>query len=400
MRVLVVSPRAARLGGAEIILWNILRHLDRDRVDPRLIFLEDGPFADEVRGLQMRADVIPAGRLRDPRQAVALQRSVARVIADERPDVVLNWSAKAHIYAAPACRLARSRPVVMWWQQMVPAGHWIDRAATALPADAVGAWSQAAMQAQRRLRPRRDTFVVHPGVPDPGRPTAGERNAARRRLAIPAERRVLVIVGRLQPWKRQDRFIAAVAALRAQGLDVHAIVVGGAAFGLSEDYAAGLAPLGERLGIGDRVLFTGQVDDVAPYLDCADVLVNASDVEPFGNVLIEAMAKAVPVIAVAAGGPAEIVVDGVSGILVPSSDSTVLAEALAGLVVDGDRRSAIGDGGRARFLEAFTAEAMAEGLTGRLEATVAASGSSGKSGGTTRRPLPRRGGRRSRRPSA
>lgn len=389
MRILVVSPRAARLGGAEIVLWNLLTHLDRARVDARLVFLEDGPFADDVRGLRMRADVVRAARLRHPARALTLQRSLARLIAEQRPDVVLNWSAKAHIYAAAACRLARSRPVVAWWQHMVPDGHWVDRVATALPADAVGACSHVAMRAQRRLRPRRDTFVLHPGVPDPGRPTAGERSAARRRLGIPAERRVLVIVGRLQPWKRQDRFIAAVAALRAQGLDVHGIVVGGAAFGLSEDYAAGLGPLSERLGIADRMLFCGQVDDVAPYLDCADVLVNASDVEPFGNVLIEAMAKAVPVLAVAAGGPAEIVVDGVSGVLVASSGSMVLAESLSGLVVDDERRAALGDAGRARFLEAFTARAMADGLADRLEAIVAAS-----------RPLPRRGARRSRRPSA
>ncbi len=371
MRVLFVSPWARLAGGAEIILWNILNHLDRSRVEPSLAFLEHGPFAEDVRALAMRTDVVPAGRLRHAGRMLAATRSLARVIDEQRPDLIVSWSAKAHVYGASARLVSRARPPAIWWQQMAPEGHWIDRLATALPADAVGAWSHIAAHRQRQLWPQRRTFVVHPGVADPGEPSPAARLAARARLGIPPQRRVLLIVGRLQPWKGQDRFIEAVARLRRLGLDVHGVIVGGAAFGLSTDFASSLAPLAERLAIADRVLFAGQVDDVTSYLRCADVLVNASDLEPFGNVLIEAMAHAVPVLAVAGGGPSEILVDGVSGVLVGSPDSEQLAPGLAGLIGDETYRRRLGRAGRERFLEAFTAQRMADRLATELEEVLA-----------------------------
>ena len=103
------------------------------------------------------------------------------------------------------------------------------------------------------------------------------------------------------------------------------------------------------LGIADRVTFTGFVDDVAGQLARADIAVHASVIpEPHGQVVVEAMAAGVPVIAAAAGGPAEIITDGVDGVLVAPGDVGALARALERLAADAALRSELSVGGRRR----------------------------------------------------
>lgn len=374
-RILLVTPWARCDGGAEVILWNILTHLDPDRVEVSLAVLEHGPLVEDARAQGMRVDVHPAGRLRQPMSVVSTVRFLASQIDEQRPDVLIDWHAKAHLYGAAAQQLARHRPNVVWWQHMIPNGHWLDRFATALPADAVGACSRAAADAQRTTRPRRATFVVHPGTPDPGVASAQELAALREWLGIPPGRRVVTIVGRLQQWKGHHQFIGALAELRARGTDLHGLVVGGAAFGRSLEYARDLPDHARRCGIADRVTFVGQVDDVAPYVRASDVLVNASAEEPFGNVLIEGMSHGVPVVAVAAGGPLEIIEDGISGVFARSAKSEDLAHAIARLLDDEPYRGQISRGGRQRFLDRFRVDRMAERFTEELESIVRARGS-------------------------
>jgi 2-polyprenyl-3-methyl-5-hydroxy-6-metoxy-1,4-benzoquinol methylase len=101
-----------------------------------------------------------------------------------------------------------------------------------------------------------------------------------------------------------------------------------------------------ELGIADRVDFVGHQDDVYPWLDAIDVVVHASLGEPFGLVVVEAMALGKPVVATAAGGPVEIIEDGVSGILTRPGDVAALAGAVEGLL--GAPTTALALGARAR----------------------------------------------------
>ena len=125
------------------------------------------------------------------------------------------------------------------------------------------------------------------------------------------------ISGRLVRWKRQDALLRAVALLAAEDRDVHALVVGGDSHNEDPGYGGELERLAASLGIADRVTFTGHRTDAVALTQVMDVMVNASDPEPFGLVLLEALAVRRPVVAVARGGPAEIVEDGVTGTLVP-----------------------------------------------------------------------------------
>jgi glycosyltransferase involved in cell wall biosynthesis len=179
-------------------------------------------------------------------------------------------------------------------------------------------------------------------------------------VEIAATGAVIGIVGRLQPWKGQHHVIGAAALLRARGHDVHVLIVGGTAFGLSPEYPAQLRSLVAAAGLEEHVTFADQVDDVSAYLAAMDVVVNASAPEPFGLVILEAMAAERPVVAFAAGGPVEIIEDGVTGRLVSPFTAEALAESLEALVADPDLRAAMGRAGRERALTAFRPEATAE----------------------------------------
>jgi glycosyltransferase involved in cell wall biosynthesis len=350
------------------MLATFLRHVNTERIQPMVIFFQRGPFEREVAALGIETLVIPTGRLRQVWDGFRVARELGTIMRRTKPDLLMNWSAKTHLYGASGAFLAGMADRVIWWQQGIPDRHWLDRLATLLPARAIGCYSGAAAEAQARLRPRRSTFIVHPGV-DPVHVTANA-SQLRQQLMIPKQRLVLGIVGRLQPWKGQHRFICALDELRKRGHDVHGLIVGGDAWNLSPDYEPYLRRLTSELNMNEAITFTGQVTDGAGFISAMDVLVNASMPEPFGIVLIEAMALGVPVVAVDVGGPAEIIESDRSGLLVPESTPGALADALEQLIEDPVRRRQLGDGARERYLDRFTAKRMAESLQRELEEVV------------------------------
>jgi glycosyltransferase involved in cell wall biosynthesis len=370
MRIVITVPYGQRLGGAESMLWVLLRHLDRSQVDPHVVAFTAGPFEREIAALGVSTTVVSAGRLRQLHKASATVRAVARVLDRERPDLILNWLSKTQVYGAAAARLAGLGDRVVWWQHGMPNGHWIDRLATALPARAIGCSSQASATAQDRLWPHRQTFVVHPGIEAPSVASGEELDQLRESIGVPRDRVVVGIVGRLQPWKGQDRLLRALALLRARGFDVQGLIVGGDAYGLSPEYADALERIVIELNLEEAVTMTGHVDHVAPLVQLMDVLVNASDNEPFGIVLLEAMSLGVPVVAIANGGPLEIIEPHRSGALADSGDPQSLARALAGLVADPDLRRRLADEGK-KTAERFSADHMAEEMQVNLERLVA-----------------------------
>lgn len=367
MKLLITVPWGERAGGAENILWTFLRHVDRTRIEPTVVFFQHGAFANEVEALGMRTKVFPSGRLRELHRGVRVVRGLVDVIRREQPDLVLDWSAKTHLYGATAAIVASTADRVMWWQHGIPDGHWLDRLATALPARAIGCYCGEAREAQAQLRPKRLSFIVHPGIDLEPPVSQSERAELRAELELPNDRPVVGIVGRLQPWKGQHRFLAALARLGKAGHVVHGLIVGGDAYDLTPEYGPYLHRLADELGIRDSVTFTGQVPDGAGYMAAMDVLVNASIGEPFGLVLLEAMAVGLPVVASDSGGPAEIIESGRSGLLVAEPNEELLATAIETLVVEPELRSRIGEAGKERFRRLFTAERMTRQLEDRLE---------------------------------
>lgn len=328
-----------------------------------LVFFEDGPWPQELARDGFHVEVLEVGRLRQARRTLGAIVRLAALLRRRKPDLILDWSAKTHIYGAPAAVLAGLAGRLVWFQQVIPDGHWIDRVATALPAVAVGCYSNAAAHAQQQLSPKRRTFVVAAGTPVP----AQTRTSPPPPLELPADSTIVGLVGRLQEWKGQDRLLRAQAILHERGHPLHLLIVGGDSYGLSPQYARSLTELVDSLGLAGAVTMTGEVPDAGPFIERMDVLVNASDPEPFGIVLLEGMARSVAVAAVDSGGPAEFVEDGRTGVLARSGAPMDLADALEPLVLSPQLRERLGVAGHERYLRDFTDVAMRRRFFTELE---------------------------------
>lgn len=363
MRILITAPWGEPLGGAEAMLQAVLAGAREEGHEPELVFFAPGSWPESLAREGFRVHVLEAGRLRQAHKWLATVVRLARIMRSRQPDLMLNWAAKTHLYGAPAAVIAGMADRVVWWQQAIPRRDWLDGGATLLPAAAIGCYSSASARAQARLFPRRPTFVVAAGAPVPvnGSNSDGSRPAPRDSppaLELPAGVPIVGLVGRLQPWKGQDRLLRAQALLRERGRDMHLVIVGGDSYGRSPAYACALPALIEELGLTGAVTLTGEVPDAGPYIDRLDVLVNASDPEPFGIVLLEAMSRGVAVVAVDAGGPAELIEHGRTGLLARSGDPEALAEALEPLLVSQPRRASLGAAGRESFMRDYTDAAM------------------------------------------
>jgi glycosyltransferase involved in cell wall biosynthesis len=362
MRVVVTVPWGERLGGAEAMLQGALEGASESGHEVELIFFQDGSWPRELIAAGFRVQVIDAGRLRQAHRWAATVVRLARAFRARRPDLILNWAAKTHLYAAPAAMLCGMRDRLVWWQQAIPEPRgWLDTLATLLPAKAIGCYSGPAARAQARLFPARRTFVVSAGAPEPSPSTQPPP------LQLPGGVPIVGLVGRLQPWKGQDRLIRAQALLRERGHEFHLLIVGGDSYGLSPEYAASLAPLISSLDLDGAVTMTGQVPDASPYIEQMDVLVNASDPEPFGIVLLEGMARSVAVVAVDSGGPGEFIADGATGVLARSGAPADLADALERVLVDPDLRRRLGAAGRKSFARDYTLSSLQKRFYASLE---------------------------------
>jgi glycosyltransferase involved in cell wall biosynthesis len=364
MRILITVPWSHRLGGAEEMLEMVLGGASAAGHELEFVFFDSGPWPEELIKAGFRVEVIPAGRLREMHRFLGVVARLTKLLRRRRPDLIVNWTTKTQLYGAPAAILAGMTSRVVWWQHAIPEPDWTDRLANALPARAIGCYTDEAARAQRRLFPRRRTLVVAAGARTP------RAAAPPAPLELPGDVPIIGIVGRLQPWKGQDRLLRAQAILRDRGHEIHLLIVGGDAHGLSAEYAASLPLLVEELGLGGAVTMTGQVADAGPYIERMTILVNASDPEPFGIVLMEAMARGVAVVAVDSGGPGEFIEHERTGVLAISGEPAALADALIPLLGSAQRREAVGRAGREQFMREFTEAAVCERFYRQLEMLI------------------------------
>jgi L-malate glycosyltransferase len=217
--------------------------------------------------------------------------------------------------------------------------------------------------------------VLHNGIDvvqwDPARIDRGRARAA---LGTAGGRALLLgVVAQLTPWKGQDTAVQALGVLRSQEIDAHLLLVGSAKFRSpgarydSQAYVQRLRRLVATGGLEDRVSWLGEREDVALVVCALDLVLVPSWEEPFGRVVLEALALRVPVIATDVGGPREIITEGREGLLRPPRDPQAWAQAIRLLAEDPQMRERTGALGRERVRQAFTLEQHVDALTALYE---------------------------------
>ena len=194
-----------------------------------------------------------------------------------------------------------------------------------------------------------------------GRPDDGE---VKKRHRIAPGRKVIGVIGRLNPEKGQLIFLKALRSVIARQPAVTALLIGD-----GQDRSS-LEQYCERNGLTDHVIFTGYQEEIAPYYRALDLLVLPSLSEGLPNTVLEAMTFGVPVLASRVGGVPEIIDTG-NGVLVPPGDPDVLAERMTELLGDDRRRTAIGARGRSALYPRFSPDDRARRIVALYEELLA-----------------------------
>lgn len=218
-------------------------------------------------------------------------------------------------------------------------------------ADVILAASGAVVSQFRSSSLRQKARVAYTGASVP--------KDVKRTVPLQGEVPEVICVGRISGWKGQRVLIQAVGQLRDHGTKVRLTLVGDV-FRSEHHSRKQLEELVTALGLERQVAFLGERRDALDLIGRADIVVVPSlRAEPFGMVIVEAMALGRPVIATSAGGPLEIVTPGYDGLLVAPGDEAALAEAIAGLIEHPDEGRRLGENAIATAAR-FTPEGMTQ----------------------------------------
>jgi glycosyltransferase involved in cell wall biosynthesis len=363
--ILVVSP-TAMAGGAERALAGLVRHLPSEGFRPVCALLEHGPAEAWLSDAQCEAIVVGTGGQRSTPEVVPALLSLAKAI---RAGAVLSNKWQGHLYGG-AVSVQSGLPAT-WWQADIARNHPDEERAARLPATVIACMSAFAATAQRQLSPHTKIVEIHPGIAvETVAEHRGSGRSVRAALGWGTEP-VVGIVGRLEPWKGQETFLQAARLVAECRADTRFAIVGGALLGNEGSYPAKLYELAADLGIADRTYLAGHQQNVYPWFDALDVVVHASEGEPFGLVVVEGMALSKPVVATTPGGPAEIIEHERSGLLVPPNDAAAMADAILRILGDPGLARRLG-GAAARRARRFSDRRTAEKFGAVLAAIVEA----------------------------
>lgn len=370
------------VGGSHLCLLEICRNLDRSRYQPVVCFFERNSLWDafaqtgaelmlEPPPLSWRApSVWPKALARPLAILINLHRTLVRrvihwrkLLSEARIDLVhLNNACGFDHDLMLACRLERIPCVVH--ERGIQPSIGVRTRYFANHADRLIAISDAVADNLRRHGVEAARILrINDGI-DPGRLVEHESAAAvRERFGLAAERPVIGIVGNIKPWKGQLIVMQALGKLLSEFPKLHCLFVGSLA---DPDYAERMRRTAAEMDIPETAYtFTGYEAHPTDLMRTMDIVIHASvDPEPFGIVLLEAMAVARPLIASAAGAPREIVIDGQTGLLVKPGDPGALAAAVARLLADPQSAHELAEAGRSRLHHNYTTRHTLAALEG------------------------------------
>jgi glycosyltransferase involved in cell wall biosynthesis/uncharacterized protein (DUF362 family) len=342
-----------RTGGLERMVCDLIRGL-KERGVPSVVFCTDeaGELFDGVL-----AEAKAAGR-RKARALVIdwrLVRELHRFVRAHRVAVIHAHNPSPHLYGVIVSFLTgipvvttthgqgyRERWRVRWLRRMLAARS---KAVVFVSEDA-----RRKARETRALSPAR-TVIIPNGIDTATfRPPAGGMREARVQLGIPDDAVLIGSVGRLSPEKNYVLLVQAVARA-AQTENLRLVLVGDGA-----DRARIQSEI-DALNLKGKCRITGLQQDVLPWLQAMDIFCLSSDTEGLSISLLEAGACGLPCVVTDVGGNAEIVADGVSGVVVPCGDVNALAAALERLV-HGDVRRRMGEAARRVVEERYSMDTM------------------------------------------
>jgi glycosyltransferase involved in cell wall biosynthesis len=351
LKVLQLIPTLDR-SGAEKQMVMLAKGLPRDRFQVEVATLTRyGPFEAELRDAGIAVTTVAKRSKLDPLALVRL----TRFLMAGRFDVVQSWIFAANTYGRVAAHLARVPAVVVaemavdLWKGR--SERLIDRQ-LATWCDCLVGNSCAVVDFYREIGVPDDRLVmIHSGI-DAAEPPVIDREAVRAELGFGRRAPLVLFAGRLAEQKRVNDLLKALDLLQHVQPDLCSVIVG------DGPLRAHLEEIAQAYDLKSRVRFLGHCNDVPRLLTAADLVVLPSAYEGLPNIVLEAMWFRKPVVATAAPGTTEVVVDGETGLLVPVGNTVCLARAIRDVIRNPALAERLGQAGRARADAHFRTDAM------------------------------------------
>jgi len=348
-KILLVSNSGDVVGGGEISLYFLIKHLDKCRFQPVVLCPDRGRFFSKVEALGIQPKLLKMPSLKG-KGLLLLPKTVqqlSRLVRREKIRLIHGNGSRCSIYAGLAARL--THVPLLWHVRIMDREPLLDRFLAFLSTKIVTN-SQAVAGRFEFISKPEQISVVHNGVDTNAFNPEVDGSEIRKELGLEEKQKLVTILGRMDAWKGH-RFFLRAAQQTVKCVDqVTFLVVG------DGDLREELQEDAVKLGIADSVLFCGYREDIPKIIAATDVLVLASLAESFGRVVIEAMAMGKPVVATNVGGVPEIIRSDHTGILVELANPDAIAQAVVRLLKDEELSKKIGQAGLRRVQEKFTIE--------------------------------------------
>ena len=344
----------SKFAGAEESLLNLAKFLDKGRFTPSFILPEEGLLKDKLEAIGVKVFVVPMPKIRRVVGVIPAARRILSIARENNISLLHTNSIRTHFYGLHVAR--KLKLPIIWHQRNLLTRELLDpdRLFSSL-ADVIICNSCAVARRFLKKGTIPDKVrVVYNGVDTERFSPAISPDKFRREFGIGENELIVGIASRFDKRKGHEDFFKAAKEIIRVEKNVRFLVVGGAVFDNHEEREQYLRDRAKSLDFKDRVIFSGFRQDMPEVYAAIDIFVLPSLQEACARVLLEAMASGKPVIATSLGGNPEIVVDEVTGILVPAKDARALAQAMLRLIREPDTARQMGEAGRKRSQECFT----------------------------------------------
>ena len=371
--------RSWAFGGSHTIVLHLMQHLSKDRFNVICVPYDAFTGLDELfisqvvkRGLTLAQERIPWQSRSNWFRA---RRAVRDLVAKYDIDLIHTHDPHSNTMIGVGrkkwpCACVAS--AYGWWDGPFPLRRtlyqWIEREFALRHFERVITVSE---HMKRRIRkgPTSDDRIriIHTGIDATFVQYGGNRHAFRERHGIPHDRKIVGTISRVSIEKGHCYLLDAMPAVCESFPEAHLMICGDGPARLDLEAQC------KRLGLTDRVTFTGFVDNIADALAAMDIFAQPSvEQEGFPTALLEAQLASLPVVASDIGGTAETLRAGDTGLLAAPRDPESLAAALRELLGNDDHRRTMGESGRHWIERSFTLESMIEQVSRTYDEAIAA----------------------------
>ena len=361
LRVMFLST-SMPIGGAETLLVNLVRRLDRNRIVPLVACMKQ----KDVLGEELASEVSVFDNLINHKYDIAVVGRLKRLFLSQQIDALITIGAGDKMFwGRLAARQART-PVIL---SALHSTGWPDgvgklnRMLTGITDGFIAVAKQhAEYQVHQERFPEQKVFLIPNGI-DTKRFVfdSTSRNRWRAKLGISTEAPVVGIVAALRPEKNHDLFLESANRVSSVNGNVQYVIVG------DGPERERLQQLARDKGIEDKVHFSGSTQDVPGVLSMLDLFALTSHNEASPVSILEALSCQRPVVATNVGSISESVVDAQTGYLVDAGDADQMAKRWLDVLGDSELRRRLGQRGRQHVVEKSSIDRMTEGYSTLIE---------------------------------